>query len=209
MHLRAFLSLVVGPFAALIFCSSVGAAELLRPSYPNQLKGFLSYSPLRSTEFFNDAHYTDHAKFNAGLDVDFLHPLGRYAGIGVGLRYGYGTGTHRKGLRDSEHLVFAPILLGLGTSKQQVTFGFGPAGAAVTFGAASGKPYLYCRGLGVEVAPAVTVPLRPGLGLTFGVVARALAVSVINGDDDDYYMEKGVPGVHGEANFRAGLTFDL
>ena len=183
-------------------------------AYPrNELRSYLSWALSRGTGFPNDGHFDDVPTFDAGLEVDFLHAFGPVGRIGVGLRYAYGTGNNvYGGARESEHWVFAPMLLGWSIGSQHgrvdLLLGLGLAGAAVTFGARPGKPYLYAFGYGAELAPSYTIALGRRLGLSVGLAGRLLVVGIQNGEPADYYMQN-TGGFHGEITARCGLAFDL
>jgi hypothetical protein len=219
MTLFAMAGLVTAAVVAhsdVAHADTAAAAEgtALAPDHPrNQVRTYLSWALSRGTGFPNDGHFEDVPTFNAGADIDFLHALGPTFRMGGGLRYAYGTGNSMfGGARASEHWVFAPLLFGWSTGSPRgrvdLMFGLGLAGAAVTFGARPGKPYLYAFGYGAEVAPSYTVALGRRLGVTFGLAGRLLAVGIKNGEPEDYYMENA-DGVHGEITARCGVAFDL
>jgi hypothetical protein len=199
---------------ALADTSAAADKTAVAPDYPrNQLRTYLSWALSRVTSFPNDGHFDDVPTFDVGMDVDYLHAFGPGGRIGVGLRYAYGTGNNVfGGNQESEHWVFAPLLLGWSSGSQHgrfdFMFGLGLAGGAVTFGARPGKPYLYALGYGAEVAPSYTIALGRRLGLTFGLAGRLLVVDIQNGEQADYYMQNA-GGVHGEITARCGVAFDL
>jgi hypothetical protein len=139
-------------------------------------------------EIYADGGSANAAAFDATGQIDYLRAaLAPRLRWGAGLRYAFGTGTSTQPqTRDSEHIVFAPVLLGAwwrprSAEELEVLAGAGPAAAhfASRFSVLSGagrSTSLTAIGFSAELALAYALFLTTAGARPSDIPARRAAV---------------------------------
>ena len=192
----------------------------LEPAAVAPAKGFLQVAlagtPLRGTSLFNDGHYSDYPTFDAGIEADGLLCLGSGGWrIGLGARWGYGTGKSSSGSGgwEYESPLFVPVLFGWAGRSQEtgeeveLLGGFGYGAVFFSFGS-NGHGVMSASGLGGELALSYLRPLGPRTSLVLGISARLMIIDVGSAPADTYYLNNA-SGFHVEIPLRVGLRFKL
>jgi len=191
---------------------STTVKEALGETRPKHLLDLVATgTALRGTDLMNDGHYTDHPDFDAGIDAQYLHRLGRGGWrLGVGSRWSFGTGRSFAGEWEYEHVLSLPLLVGWAWQSQvtgeevEVVGGAGP-GLFLFSEGSNGNGVMSGAGLAIELGVNYVRPVGSHLAVVVGFAVRAQSIAV-DGPADSYYLDHA-SGFHGEIPLRIGLRY--
>jgi hypothetical protein len=217
------------PFAALsiryrdraapaAFAESTAGATAAQAGDGPKLRLLLAGATVDGTDVFSDGHFNGDTDYSGGIEGDVTWSKSSRGGsvryrIGAGLRYEIAHVPARFGQgAGSDHLLYAPILLGLaiplvGAHEIELLGGLGIAAGLIRGGVTSdGSPFLKAIGPTFELALAYWAPITRTFDLSVGAALSVSALGIRN-SDDVYFANGSV--LRGLLPLRLGARWSL